>query len=64
MTTQEAKKYLDKINDSSPKEEVEFTDPVTGEFLFKIYVPEEKLLVGDMIRFYLSIDYYTAEDEK
>ena len=64
MTTQEAKKYLDKINDSSPKEEVEFIDPVTGEFLFKIYVPEEKLLVGDMIRFYLSIDYYTAEDEK
>ena len=64
MTAQEAKKYIDKINDSSPKEEVAFTDPVTGEFLFKIYVPEEKLLVGDMIRFYLSIDYYTAEDEK
>ena len=64
LTVQEAKKYIDKINDSSPKEEVAFTDPVTGEFLFKIYVPEEKLLVGDMIRFYLSIDYYTAEDEK
>lgn len=64
MTAQEAKKYIDKINDSSPKEEVVFTDPSSGEVLFKIYAPEEKLLVGDMIRFYLSIDYYTAEDEK
>lgn len=64
MTSQEAKKYIDEINDSSPKEEVAFLSPTTGEVLFKIYVPEEKLLVGDMIRFYLSIDYYTAEDEK
>lgn len=64
ITPQEAKKYIDKINDSSPKEEVAFTDPATGEVLFKIYVPEEKLLVGDMIRFYLSIDYYTPEADK
>lgn len=43
---------------------MDIIDNDTGEVVYQLVSPEEKLLVGDMIRYFLATDYYIDDYNK
>ena len=60
----DAEQVLELINDATPTSQVDIIDNDTGEVVYQLVSPEEKLLVGDMIRYFLATDYYIDDYNK